>query len=136
MSTVSIKSGGRFINTEITIDERVIEPGNLLKVTLFYEPQIQQVALELNFLNEESHIERFSGINVDDELYFKLNAMEEGTLADWRIAGNKNVMTVGITLPDGLHELFRGAPLVLEIAADGWALQMNKYFNMMPTKEA
>jgi hypothetical protein len=135
MSNITIKSEGRFINTQVSIDERVIEPGNLTKVTIFYEPQIQQVALEVCFVNEDGRLERWSGVNADDTLNFSLLATEQETGTTYRVRATESVFTAGLVVGENLYEIFAGSPKVLEIAADGWALQGNKYFDMMPKKE-
>ena len=129
MSQVTIKSKGTFSTSEVAIDGKQIDPTNLMTLRLFYEPNVEQTGCEIVFVNDEGKVERWSGVNVDDEFEYLLDAVQDDVR--YRVVSDGKAIEIKVSLPDapdapGLP-LFQGAAMVVEVVADGWGLQLNKY---------
>lgn len=129
MSKVTITSFGTLGTTSVSIDERAIPSGDLMKVQIHYDPQVEQTGCELTFVNAEGRIERWSGVNVDDEFDFRLDVVQDATR--YRVVSEGQevrilVSTDGFPDAPGLP-IFPKAAMVVDIVADGFGLQFNKY---------
>lgn len=136
-TNVTIRSKGRFCDTDVFMQEQdgkdpghAIAGGDLQKLQLYYEPGVQQVAIEIKYVKDGS-IVRWNGANEGDRLGFHMQAMADGACYDILASATELTVKVGPD-PDHLLPVFLAATTVIEVVANGWALQTNKYFDMMP----
>jgi hypothetical protein len=128
---VTIISKGRFNDTVVELGAvgtqegaYTVPGGDLQKVQVYWEPGCDQVACEVKFVHE-GRIKRWSGVNEDDDFVFELNATDENGTAYVVRAGKSS-----IDLWVNGAKAFADCPKVVEIVADGWAIQLNRYFDM------
>lgn len=133
MSKVTIESKGTLGTTQVTLDDRKIDPSNLMKVQLHLDPQVPQPGCEITFVNEDGRIERWSGVNVDDEFSYLLDAVQDDTR--YRVVADEEGVKILVSLPEypdapGLP-VFVGAAMVVDVVADGFGVQLNKYHQIV-----
>lgn len=122
---VLIKTSGRLADTRIELNGEEIDPGNLIGLQLYYEPAVEQVGVEFNYVNKEGRTQRWSGANPDDAFNFFLERKREDGVVEQVTANNKG-LSVSFDGTIG----FIGCNIVVQLVADGYSVQLNRFVNL------
>ena len=136
MTEVQIRSGGTLATTRVAIDGVAIDPSDLVGLQLYLEPQIRQVGCEINF-NRSGRLERWVGANQDDAFDFELDMAANGVR--YRLVADRSDMRILVSMPEYPDApgaaVFPGSATLLQLAAEGWNLSINKFFRLTDPAE-